>query len=372
MAEKIQLSIPEPCHENWDAMTPSEQGRFCSSCQKQVVDFSLMSDRQIIAYFKQPRGSVCGRLHEDQLNRNIETPKKRLPWIKYFFQFALPAFLVSCKNTSNRTLGLVMPKAFQTEKANNEISIPVAGMIPSDIKSIEIDVPKQITCSFGTVGLVSHVPDDVVKPDSATQAISSIEGKVTDTSGNPIPYASVIIKGTSRGVACDSLGKFQLEVNNHKLLQISAAGFVGKEIEINGEDKLSISLDALELKPVIVSSDSHYLLGGIAGGISVRRVSKTNPVIQMIKDTITKKLKLFPNPVVAGSYVTLQWKNLSAGDYLLQLTDNNGRSIHKETLMIDDEITSLQFQVPNVAAGIYFIQLNNSKGKVLTEKLLVQ
>src|SRR5262245_55344133 len=98
MSKHIQLSIADPCHENWENMSPSEKGRFCDSCQKQVVDFSNMSDSQIAAFFKKPStGSVCGRFYNDQLDRNIEIPKKHIPWVKYFFQFTLPAFLVSMK-----------------------------------------------------------------------------------------------------------------------------------------------------------------------------------------------------------------------------------------------------------------------------------
>src|SRR5215204_2566694 len=101
MSKKFQLQIPTPCHENWDNMSPVEKGRFCDSCQKQVVDFSNMSDRQIAVFFKKPStGSVCGRFMQDQLDRDMEIPKKRIPWVKYFFQFALPAFLLSIKANS--------------------------------------------------------------------------------------------------------------------------------------------------------------------------------------------------------------------------------------------------------------------------------
>ena len=96
MSKKLQLSIPTPCHEDWDDMTPVQQarpddpfgrGKFCGSCQKQVVDFSNMSDRQVAEFFKKPStGSVCGRFMTDQLDRSIEIPKKRIPWLKYFFQ----------------------------------------------------------------------------------------------------------------------------------------------------------------------------------------------------------------------------------------------------------------------------------------------
>jgi hypothetical protein len=35
---KKPIIIPEPCHQNWDAMTPNEQGRHCTSCVNTVVD----------------------------------------------------------------------------------------------------------------------------------------------------------------------------------------------------------------------------------------------------------------------------------------------------------------------------------------------
>src|SRR6478672_4555275 len=100
--KKIQLSIPRPCHENWDAMKPSEKGKFCASCQKTVIDFTEMSDRQIAEFFKRPIGSVCGHFYQNQLNKDIELPKKRIPWVKYFFQFTLPAFLVSMKSNAQK------------------------------------------------------------------------------------------------------------------------------------------------------------------------------------------------------------------------------------------------------------------------------
>lgn len=52
MAKKqLTLSIPTPCTEDWNAMTPDKNGKFCASCQKTVVDFSRMTDAEIFNYF---------------------------------------------------------------------------------------------------------------------------------------------------------------------------------------------------------------------------------------------------------------------------------------------------------------------------------
>ena len=65
----IQYSIAEPCHEKWGAMTPLDQGRFCDSCAKAVVDFTTMTDRQVIQFMSSTTESVCGRMSSHQLNR---------------------------------------------------------------------------------------------------------------------------------------------------------------------------------------------------------------------------------------------------------------------------------------------------------------
>ena len=70
MSKPFQLTIPKPCHEDWNKMQPEEKGKFCGSCQKQVVDFSNMNDRQVAEFFKKPSdGSVCGRPTGDTAHR---------------------------------------------------------------------------------------------------------------------------------------------------------------------------------------------------------------------------------------------------------------------------------------------------------------
>ncbi|HMX80851.1 MAG TPA: hypothetical protein PLG91_11090, partial [Ferruginibacter sp.] len=75
--QKLQLSIPEPCHENWQEMTPTQQGRFCKACAKEVIDFSMMTDTEVLNYFAGLREEkVCGRALPSQLNRAITYPKE--------------------------------------------------------------------------------------------------------------------------------------------------------------------------------------------------------------------------------------------------------------------------------------------------------
>ena len=47
MESKFKITIPKPCHEDWNAMTPEETGRFCSVCTKGVVDFTNKTTEEI-------------------------------------------------------------------------------------------------------------------------------------------------------------------------------------------------------------------------------------------------------------------------------------------------------------------------------------
>lgn len=77
MKKKIKsyrIQIPEPCNEGWQNMTPQEKGRHCKTCDKVVVDFSAMSDNQIIRYLeekKQQNQRVCGHFRSNQIDRSM-------------------------------------------------------------------------------------------------------------------------------------------------------------------------------------------------------------------------------------------------------------------------------------------------------------
>jgi hypothetical protein len=75
-------------------MTPKEQGRFCGSCQKIVVDFSAMSDKELLNYISNASQHLCGRFAPDQLNKDLKATenKKRFSWA-YVWNVLLATFL---------------------------------------------------------------------------------------------------------------------------------------------------------------------------------------------------------------------------------------------------------------------------------------
>lgn len=81
MQKPLQITIPEPCSQNWEEMTPCSDGRFCDHCKTPVVDFTNWNDTQVYNYYQQHQGKYfCGRFLESQLNRPIvpAQPQSRL------------------------------------------------------------------------------------------------------------------------------------------------------------------------------------------------------------------------------------------------------------------------------------------------------
>lgn len=53
-------------------MTPADQGRHCAACQNVVVDFSRMTDGELVSWMQNRAGQeICGQLETGQLGREL-------------------------------------------------------------------------------------------------------------------------------------------------------------------------------------------------------------------------------------------------------------------------------------------------------------
>ena len=67
-----KIKIQNPCEENWNSMSANKKGRFCSSCNKTVVDFTKMENSEIQKYFIENSNdkSICGYYKFNQVENN--------------------------------------------------------------------------------------------------------------------------------------------------------------------------------------------------------------------------------------------------------------------------------------------------------------
>jgi TonB-linked SusC/RagA family outer membrane protein len=83
----------------------------------------------------------------------------------------------------------------------------------------------------------------------------TVTGRVTDAQGNPVPFASVTIKGTNTGVAADRTGSFTLQAPANATLIFSAAGFQESEVNIGTQTTISATLSSqATLNEVVVTA----------------------------------------------------------------------------------------------------------------------
>jgi hypothetical protein len=256
--QHIQLNIPEPCHQDWQQMTPAEQGRFCNACAKQVVDFSTMTDTQVLNYFANIKNEkVCGRAYPDQLDRMItlpKEPKKRLFWR---WNYITMLFLFFSKTNNAKAQGGI--KVDTVSKFNAENLQPAS--LQGIVGGISISVNRVIT------------------------------GTVKDESGMPIGYATVRIKKGEGGVSADTKGEYRIRANiNNEILQVSAVGFVTKEIVLSGLKTYDVILERSMMGEVVIvggmiSSDGDYTTPVDPKHITVLEV-KDNATMQPVKATV--------------------------------------------------------------------------------------
>ncbi|GAB3583119.1 peptidase associated/transthyretin-like domain-containing protein [Hymenobacter daeguensis] len=68
MTARLDISIPQPCSVSWAGMTPTEAGRHCATCATEVVDFTRLSDAEILAFLARQGGRpVCANAFATQL-----------------------------------------------------------------------------------------------------------------------------------------------------------------------------------------------------------------------------------------------------------------------------------------------------------------
>ncbi|CAH0153385.1 hypothetical protein SRABI27_00579 [Pedobacter sp. Bi27] len=138
-----EVTIAEPCLQNWDEMDKGEGFNFCKACSKNVIDFSGYTNTEIISVLAGASSSVCGRLSKTQLNQlNYHlsiVPTTNRNWMRYLGVLAIG---VSVFVVDARATGFKVP-------------IEIAKSINNRINDTKPIVPKKI---YGYVIGADHKP----------------------------------------------------------------------------------------------------------------------------------------------------------------------------------------------------------------------
>jgi hypothetical protein len=261
----LNINIPDPCSQNWDAMTKAGDGKHCSKCNNIVYDFSQMNDDELLNFFKLQPATHCGRFHNTQLRRDIlpAAVKKKIAFNR-FNKIAAAIFAVL---------------SFKAISSNAGIK---------NVKSPTVFSPN------GSKNFFKRL-DKII-----------ISGTIKDAEGNPLEKAKIIFDITEMALT-DKEGNFSFELNG--------VGAINHNLYFSYEDlitvvrtyhpaMLSAGYDVVLSKP---SSCSRIIMGGIGGNelldlptiIFKTNSSKLNTLNKELLSEVAIKLKANPGTTIS-------------------------------------------------------------------------
>ncbi|MEJ2884329.1 carboxypeptidase-like regulatory domain-containing protein [Pedobacter sp. GR22-6] len=223
MKEPLNISIPKPCTQSWADMSATTGGKYCSSCQQEVKDFTSMNGFEIQQWFQlHQTGKTCGRFHENQM----------------------PALLTD--------LDKINPSTFLSLK----VFLFSLLTFPLSLKSAQHQVKSKVPLTISPI-YNSMAPEFTeIKDNSDSTKI--LKGVIVDGK-EPLVGAMVMIKETKLKTHTDKDGKFELdlsslETDSKAVIRVAYLGYEFKEEKLNLKN----------LKPLrIIMTDFQCLMGEV-------------------------------------------------------------------------------------------------------------
>ncbi|MBS1947658.1 MAG: SusC/RagA family TonB-linked outer membrane protein [Bacteroidetes bacterium] len=171
-----------------------------------------------------------------------------------------------------------------------------------------------------------------------------ITGRVTDQQGQPVPYATIHIKGSKAGVFADENGFFTIKAKQGDVLVVSSTGIKNNEAQIGSENTVNISVSRNEatLQEVVVTT-----------ALGIKRNRNTLPYsAQQISGDDLNKSAVTMNPV----------SNLSGKISGLQITQENSMGGSTNVILRGIKSLTQSNQALFVIDGVPYDNANQSQG----------
>ena len=193
-------------------MQTRDTGRYCMACQKNVIDFTGMTDRHIYQFMQKSQGKICGRLRKDQL-REYPAPSQAYRRLRLHL-LALTTFI-----------GL---KAVAAVEAKAQI--PVEQRQP--------DLSEGVRAADSASARVPAAPARVVS--------GMVFSRDDQT---PIPGVNIMVRGTQTGTITGADGNYTLDLSEWNSQTITIVySFIGyvtveKQLQVMPEYNLNVELE---------------------------------------------------------------------------------------------------------------------------------
>lgn len=187
-----------------------------------------------------------------------------------------------------------------------------------------------LTCFLGLFSGFVAVAENLTSEQQQTKVIT---GKVFDDTNQPLPGASVIVKGTTIGVITDIDGKFSLKVpENAQTLVVSFVGMNSQELPIGNKTNFTITLaqETIGLEEVVA-----------VGYGTVRKKDLTGSVASVNSSKLAERSTFSAAQAIQGKAagVVVQQQNSNPGaDAKVMIRGNRSLKATNDPLYVVDGV----------------------------------
>lgn len=211
-----------------------------------------------------------------------------------------------------------------------------------------------------------------------------LHGTVHDEKNNPVPSATVMVKGTNNAIQTNLDGKFILEVKRNDSLVISYVGFLTKTILAGNNQDITISLqpnlEGQKLNEVVVvgyGTQKKTTMVGAVATVSVKEIQKfstpsiTNAIGGKLAGVITRQTSGEPGYDAAKIFIRGQVSQ-SGGNSPFIIIDGVERELQDYwTTMTIQDIESFSVLKDASATAVYGNRGANGVVLITTGRLLL-
>lgn len=194
----------------------------------------------------------------------------------------------------------------------------------------------------------------VIKKSTKTQDIKkevnlvTITGRVVDEKGSPIPGASVVVYGTTQGVATDIDGRYTLRMTPDGVLQVSFVGYKTETIAVKGKSRINVTLNPTSenIEEVQVVAFGTQKKESVVGSISTIRPMDLKSSSSDLTTQLTGKIAGIIGWQTGGIPGALTEEEMNTKFYIRGISSSNGAS---EPLVLIDGVESSRLDLSRMA-----------------------
>ena len=361
--KKVKLSIPKPCHEDWEQMTPTERGRFCAACEKVVTDYTRWSQTELTEQIK--KGNLgCGRFRPSQMRQIYHLSPEERRW-RRAAPLLFPLLLGGASLTAQTTTFPV--KIEQTQRNDTNTSSDKLGTIKITGNVKDENGEGLIGATIVVEGTIIGAVTDI----DGSYSIHIPENYARDTSKIIVSYTGYSTMMRTIPATPETSMDFKLEEASWLAGEIIIVrNTLVRELRWWWKDRHRRKQKRLERREVRLEKKTIQKTATPMDWDERDVLSITDPEVEQME--LFKGLTVSPNPF--EHQLNIRFVYYREEEIQLYFRNSSGQLISSRSYHthIGENTITWRLNTDNFVAGVYYLQITNPRGEQQNELLLFQ